>query len=96
MRHWQQGVSLLRNRKRRRESMLRKMVNLRAAKMRKRMACPLPEAKPKLSRWFPLELGIRDKQTGETAWIDLRSGRDAARRLAVLLRHYQPGLRSTL
>jgi hypothetical protein len=74
---------------------LRKMANMRAARARKRLANPPPEPEPKTLRWFPLELGVRDKQTGETAWVDLRSGRDAARRLALLLRYYQPGLRST-
>lgn len=61
------------------------MANMRAAKERKRLENP-PEREPKLVRWFPLELGVRDKRNGETAWIDLRSVRDAAKRLRVILK----------
>ena len=67
--------------------MLRKMANMRAAKERKRLANP-PEREPELIRWFPLELGVRDKRTGEVAWIDLKSVRDAARRLSVIMKYY--------
>lgn len=72
--------------KARRERFLRKMENMRAAKERKRLLGPPPEPEPKMERWFPLELGVRDKQTGETAWIDLRSTRDAKRRLRIVLK----------
>ncbi len=88
------SVRFFGNRKARRERNLRKMVNMRAAKERlrqERIAAGLLERDPKFVRWFPLELGVRDKQSGETAWTDLRSARDAGRRLAVILRHYQPG-----
>ena len=70
-----------------RERMLRKMANMRAAKERKRMENP-PEHEPKMVRAYPLELGVRNKATGETAWVDLRSVRDAARRLREVLQHY--------
>ena len=40
--------------------MLRKMARMRAAKERKRLANPV-EREPKMVRWFPLELGVRDK-----------------------------------
>lgn len=76
--------------------MLAKMANWRAAKARKRQARIAagwtPE--PKMVRWFPLELGVRDKRTGETAWIDLRSVRDASRRLSAILHHYLPGIQT--
>ena len=78
-----------RNRKQRRERMLRKLAAARAAKARKRATNP-PEHEPKMERWFPLEIGVRDKRTGETAWTDLRSIRDAATRLSVILKHYLP------
>ncbi len=74
--------------------MLRKMRNMRAAKERLRLdrgEAGFPEREPKFERWCPLELGVRDKATGETAWTDLRSGRDAHKRLSVVLRLYQPG-----
>ena len=71
-----------------RERMLVKLANMRAAKARKRLANP-SEHEPKMERWFPLELGVRDKRNGETAWIDLRSVRDAAKRLRLILKHCQ-------
>jgi len=73
--------------------MLRKMANMRAAKERLRLArgaAGLLEREPKMQRWFPLELGLRDKTTGEVAWVDLRSIRDAARRIAVVQKFYLP------
>ena len=66
---------------------------MRAAKERKRLANPV-EREPKMVRWFPLELGIRDKLTGETCWIDLKSARDAVKRITVILKYYQPGIKS--
>src|SRR6185503_5599090 len=82
------------NRRARRERMLRKMTNMRAAKARRRqerIAAGLLEREPKMVRWFPLELGVREKITGEAVWMDLRSVRDAARRLGVVLKFYQAG-----
>jgi hypothetical protein len=87
--------SFFANRKARRERMLRKLANMRAAKARRRqerIAAGLLEREPKLKRWFPLEFGVRDKATGEMVWMDLRSVRDAARRLGVVLKFYQPGV----
>jgi len=71
----------------RRQKMLRKMARMRAAKERKRLANPV-EREPKLVRWFPLEIGVRDKRTQEVAWTDLRSVRDAAKRLSVVIKNY--------
>jgi hypothetical protein len=83
-------------RKARRERVLRKTAAMRAAKDRKRReriaAGWTPE--PKMVRWVPLELGLRDKITGEVAWTDFRSLRDALRRLAKVRRWYRPGIRS--
>jgi hypothetical protein len=76
------------NRKQRRERVLRKMANMRAAKERKRLADPT-EREPALVRYFPMEVGVRDKRTGETAWVDFRSVRDAARRLSMVQRFYR-------
>lgn len=67
--------------------MLLKLANMRAAKERKRLANP-PEHEPKFERWFPLELGLRDKTSGEVAWLDFKSIRDAARRLSVVQKFY--------
>ena len=78
-----------RNRNERRQRVLRKLANARAAKARKRAENP-PEHEPRFLRYFPLELGVRDKSSAETAWTDLRSVRDAARRLSIILKHYTP------
>jgi len=68
--------------------MLAKMARMRAAKERKRLANPV-EREPRMARWFPLELGLRDKRDGSIAWIDFRSVRDAAKRLTVGQRFYK-------
>ena len=87
MRTRQQSPCFLRNRKARRAEMLRRMAAMRAAKARKRAENPV-EREPVMERWFPLELGLRDKRTGEFAWTDFRSIRDAVRRLSVVRREY--------
>jgi len=64
---------------------------MRAAKARRRQAlidAGLLDREPKLVRYFPLELGVRDKHTKEVAWVDLRSVRDASKRLSVVLKNY--------
>ena len=84
-----QGQRFFSVRKARRERVLRKMANMRAAKERKRLASTPPQREPKLIRYYPLQLGVRDKQTGDTAWVDFRSVRDAMRRLTVVQRYYR-------
>jgi hypothetical protein len=64
------------------------MANMRAAKARKRLANPIERA-PIMRRYYPLELGVRDRRTGDTAWVKLKSVRDAAKRLSIILRYYQ-------
>lgn len=70
-----------------RKRQLLKLANMRAAKERKRLENPM-EREPKLVRWFPLEFGVRDKRNEDTVWMDLKSTRDVAKRIAVLLKHY--------
>lgn len=78
-----------RERKRRRERMLRKMAAMRAAKARKRMERPPPEPEPKFKRWVPpLRIEVVDTRTGERGHFEFVSLRDAMRRLAVVNRHY--------
>jgi hypothetical protein len=55
---------------------------------------PKDEPEPKMDRWFPLEVGFRDKRTGETAWTDFRGVRDTLRRARVIQNLYQPGIPS--
>jgi hypothetical protein len=69
----------------------RRMALARWAKWRAE-AANRPEPEPHMERWYPLEFGVRDKLSGETCWMDLRSGRDVLRRVAVMLRYYVPGL----
>ena len=71
--------------------MHKKMAAMRDAKARKRLAGPPPEQPPRMVRWTGLSLGVRDDTTGETAWVPFRSVRDAARRLAVVIREYHLG-----
>ncbi len=76
------------HRKKRRERVLRKMANMRAAKERKRLENP-PEREPKMLPYYPLRFGVRDTRNGDDVWLPLRSGRDVAKRIAVLLRFYR-------
>jgi len=81
-----QSVHFFSNRKRRREKVFRKMQSMRDAKERKRLANPV-EREPEYVRYYPLQIGIRNKHTGETAWTDFKSVRDAAKRLTVIQNH---------
>jgi hypothetical protein len=79
-----------RNRKDRRERMLRKMANMRAAKERKRLENPV-EREPKMLRTTGLSWAVRDDLTGHVEWLPLKSARDTFRKVTVLLKFYQPG-----
>jgi hypothetical protein len=78
------------NAKERKESLLQRSRKGVAAREAKRLANPV-EREPELIRYYPIQLGVRDKISGDIAWIDLRSVRDAARRLSKVLKYYQPG-----
>ncbi len=75
-------------RKLRREKLLERSRKGVAARERKRQERIVAgwEPEPNLTRYYPLELGVRDKRTCEVAWIDLRSVRDASKRLRVVLK----------
>lgn len=47
----------------------------------------LLEREPVMERYFPLEFGVRVKQTGETHFHDLTSVRHAAKALSLVLRY---------
>lgn len=55
---------------------------------------PKPEPEPKLERYYPLEVGFRDKATGEFAWTDFRSVRQGLRAASLIQNLYRPGIRS--
>jgi len=64
---------------------------MRAAKERKRLENDT-EREPRMERTTCLSWAVRDDLTGHVEWLPLKSVRDVVRRVAVLLRHYQPGL----
>jgi hypothetical protein len=88
MRTYSQSWHQSKNAKARRESLLRRSRLGVLARERKRIANPI-EREPKFIRYYPLQFGVRDKRTGETAWIDFKSVRDVARRLSVIQEFYR-------
>ena len=72
-------------RKARRERVLRKMKNMRAAKERKRMERGPIEEIQKPTRWHRFEFGVRDKISGAVEFVDLKSVRHAAKALGLIL-----------
>lgn len=89
-----QGYYRSRNRNVRWQRRLQQLAQMRAAKARKRDALIAagwtPEPRLVAARDCPLELGVRDKRSGEVAWVEFRSVRDALRRLSVVRKFYQP------
>ena len=61
--------------------------NANAAKARLRMERDRVEPEPKMQRWNRFEITVKDRLTGETGSFELRSLRDCARRLAVVMRY---------
>ena len=49
-----------------------------------------PDREPKFARWYPLEIGFRDKRSGECEFTDLRSVRQALRIVSLMLREWRP------
>lgn len=73
----------------RRLALLARMRAAKELKRRERVAEGFgPE--PKMQREYPLEIGFRDKRSGEVAWTELRSVRQAMRLVSVMLREWQP------
>jgi len=65
------------------------MARWREAKARKRQAlidAGLLEREPKLERWHRFEFGVRNKTTGESHFVDLKSVRHAAKALGLILK----------
>lgn len=88
MRRRAQSWHQSKNAKERRANLLQRSRKGVLARERKRMSNPV-ERESKRIHYFPLEFGVRDKRRGETAWVDFRSVRDAARRLAVVQKFYR-------
>lgn len=81
--------NFFRNRKERKERQLLKLANMRAAKERKRQERIAdgwtPE--PKYVRAYCFEIGIRNKATGETCFVDLKSARQAHKIAGLILKY---------
>ena len=84
-----QPRSFFTNRKIRKEKMLRKMKNMRAAKERKQQAAIAAgwRSEPRPVRAHRFEFGVRNKATGEMAWHDLVSVRHATKALGLILKY---------
>lgn len=50
-----------------------------------------PEREPQMVRTTGLSWAVRDDVSGVVVWMPLKSCRDVARRVTVLLREYRPG-----
>lgn len=77
-----------RNRNQRRKRHLEQLSRARAAKAEKRLR-EEPEHEPERIPFHPIQIGLRDKITGDFGWTDLKSGRQAMRMISELLRNYQ-------
>jgi uncharacterized protein (DUF2344 family) len=45
---------------------------------------------PRMSRAYPIEIGFRDRRSGETAWVPLKSARQAKRLARRMLQEWEP------
>ena len=48
-----------------------------------------PEPEPKMKRWHRFEYAVRDKMTGDVAWRDLVSARQAYKEIGLGLKFYE-------
>lgn len=85
-------MSALFMRQAKRQRMLRKMANMRAAKERKRLANGPREEEPRMimARHPHISWAMRDDLSGEVVWMEFKSVRDMARRISVVARYYSP------
>jgi hypothetical protein len=85
----------LRRRNRRHDKRQRELAKLARWRQRKaelrqeRLAAGLLDTEPRMKRWHRFEFGVRDKQTGEIYFVDLKSVRHAAKALGLILKHCQ-------
>ena len=73
-----------------RERELKKLSRWRQRKSeirQERIAAGLLEQEPKMERWHRFEIGIRNKATGETCFVDLKSGRQAHKIAGLVLKY---------
>lgn len=79
-----------------RKRQLERLAQMRDAKARKRLSTSPPELEPKMERYYPLEVGFRDKSTKEEAWTDFRSVRQVIKSASLIQNLYRPGIRSVV
>ena len=60
---------------------------LKAEKRQRMIDAGLLEREPKLTRAYPLEFGVRRFNGSEECWTPLKSVRDAAKRLRLVLKY---------
>jgi hypothetical protein len=88
-----QPAPFLRRRNRRQDKRQRQLEKLKRWRQRKaeirqeRIAAGLLEREPKMERWHRFEIGIRNKATGETCFVDLKSGRQAHKIAGLILKY---------
>ena len=63
------------------------MANARWERWRANVASH-PEPEPRMKRWHRFQYGVRDKLSGEMAWRDLVSVRQAAKALGLIIKFY--------
>jgi hypothetical protein len=86
-------ASYYKSRNRRQDKRQRQLDRLERWRRRKaeirneRIAAGLLEREPKLDRWYRFEIGIRNKATGETCFVDLKSGRQAHKIAGLVLKY---------
>ena len=70
---------------------LKTLAAMRAAKERKRLARIAAGWTPEPRRgrqWYPLEIGFRDRTSGEVDWVVLKSARQARRLAARMIQEW--------
>ena len=93
MTHCLQPKPLLRRRNYRQDKRVRQLEKLKRWRQRKaeirqeRIAAGLLEREPKLERWYKFEIGIKNKLTGETCFVDLKSARQAHKIAGLVLKY---------
>jgi hypothetical protein len=88
-----QASDFLRRRNRRQDKRQRQLEKLlrwrqRKAEIRQARIAAGWRPEPKPVRWHRFEVGVRDKLTGQTEFVDLKSVRHAAKALGFILKFY--------
>ena len=77
-------------RQKRREKLRRRAMSGVRGRAEKRLAAPPPDRREKPTPWYEWEITLKNKRDGASVTFDLKSVRDATRRIAVMVKHYCP------